>query len=140
MISYFVTFRVRLSRGEMYIGHGRDGRLCVCLSVPRCILILLRGLGCNLGEMYRGIDYLLVNKGLSLGTHLIRNVTALLQTRIATFVKRCRLIRSQGRRWARRGFTGIESSSHTSDLQDFDKSDRKEFRVSGYPHQGCLYP
>ena len=30
----FVTFRVRHSRGEMYIGHGR---LCVCLSVPRRI-------------------------------------------------------------------------------------------------------
>ena len=26
----FVTFRVKRSRGEMYIGHGR---LCVCLSV-----------------------------------------------------------------------------------------------------------
>jgi len=28
--SPFVTFRVRRSRGEMYIGHGR---LCVCLSL-----------------------------------------------------------------------------------------------------------
>jgi len=29
-----ITFRVRRSRGEMYIGYGR---LCVCLSVPRHI-------------------------------------------------------------------------------------------------------
>jgi len=42
-----VTFRVRRSRGEMYIAHGR---LCVCLSVPRRILTLLHGPGCELGE------------------------------------------------------------------------------------------
>jgi len=47
----YVTFRVRRSRGEMYIGHGR---LCVCvsacLSVPYRIPTLLHGPGCNLGE------------------------------------------------------------------------------------------
>jgi len=32
-----ITFRMRCSQGEMYIGHGR---LCVCLSVPRYILTL----------------------------------------------------------------------------------------------------
>jgi len=42
-----VTFRVRRSRGEMYISHGRP---CVCLSVPRHIPTLLHGPGCNLGE------------------------------------------------------------------------------------------
>ena len=41
----FVTFRVRHSRGEMYIGHGC---LCVCLSVPCRIPTLLHGPGCNL--------------------------------------------------------------------------------------------
>jgi len=46
----FVTFRVRRNRGEMYIGHGR---LCVCLSVPRCIPTLLHGPGCNLGYCRR---------------------------------------------------------------------------------------
>ena len=35
-----ITFRVRHSRGEMYIGHVR---LCVSLSVPRRILTLLHG-------------------------------------------------------------------------------------------------
>jgi len=39
-----ITFRVRRSRGEMYSGHGR---LCVCLSVPRCIPALLHGPGCT---------------------------------------------------------------------------------------------
>jgi len=51
----FVTFRVRRSRGEMYIGYGR---LCVCvtvcLSVPHRMPTLLHGHGCNLGEYYRG--------------------------------------------------------------------------------------
>jgi len=42
-----ITFRVRHSRGEMYIGHVR---LCVCLSVPRRIPTLLHGPGCNLEE------------------------------------------------------------------------------------------
>ena len=42
-----VTFRVRHSRGEMYIGHGR---LYVCHSVPRRIPTLLYGPGCNLEE------------------------------------------------------------------------------------------
>jgi len=45
-----ITFRVRRSRGEMYICHGR---LCVCVSVPhrrRSILALLHGPGCNLEE------------------------------------------------------------------------------------------
>jgi len=37
-----ITFRVRRSRGEMYIGHGR---VCVCLPVPRCIPTLLHGPG-----------------------------------------------------------------------------------------------
>jgi len=53
--SVIITLRVRLSRGEMYIGHSR---LCeyvsVCLSVsvsvPHRIPILLHGPGCNLGE------------------------------------------------------------------------------------------
>jgi len=48
----FIIVRVRLSRGEMYIGHGR---LCVsvyvCLSVPRRIPTLLQGPGCKLGGM-----------------------------------------------------------------------------------------
>jgi len=47
--SVVVTFRLRRSRGEMHIGHGRLC-LCVCLSVPRRILTLLHGPGCNLGE------------------------------------------------------------------------------------------
>jgi len=42
-----ITFRVRHSRGEMYIGRGR---LCVCLSVARRIPTLLHGPGYNLGE------------------------------------------------------------------------------------------
>jgi len=42
-----ITFRMRRSRGEMYIGHGC---LCVCLSVPRRIPTLLQGPGCNLGN------------------------------------------------------------------------------------------
>jgi len=40
-----VTFRVRRSRGEMYVGHSR-----LCLSVPRHIPTLLHGPGCKLGE------------------------------------------------------------------------------------------
>jgi len=40
-----ITFRVKRSWGEMYIGHGR---LCVCLSVPRRVPTLLHG--CKLGE------------------------------------------------------------------------------------------
>jgi len=39
-----VTFRVRSSRAEMYIG--------LCLSVPCRIPTLLHGLGCNFGEWY----------------------------------------------------------------------------------------
>jgi len=39
-----VTFRVRRSRGEMYIGRGR---LCVCLSLAA----FPHGPGCNLGEL-----------------------------------------------------------------------------------------
>ena len=35
----------------MYIGHGRL-YVRVCLSVPRRILTLLQGPGCNLGEWY----------------------------------------------------------------------------------------
>jgi len=42
-----VTFRVRRSRGEMYIGHGR---LCVCLSVPRSIRTILHGPECKFGN------------------------------------------------------------------------------------------
>jgi len=46
-----ITFRVRRSRCEMYIGHGR---LCVCvfvcLSVPRRIPTLPHGPGCKLGK------------------------------------------------------------------------------------------
>ena len=45
--SSFATFRVRRSRGEMYIG---NGRLFACLSVPRRILTPLHGPGCNLGN------------------------------------------------------------------------------------------
>jgi len=41
------TFRVRRSRGEMYINWPRPS---VCLSVPRRIPTLLHGPGCNLGE------------------------------------------------------------------------------------------
>jgi len=44
--SQFVTFRVRGSRGEMYICHGR---LCVCLSFAASPH-LLHGPGCNLGN------------------------------------------------------------------------------------------
>ena len=47
MFLLFVTFRVRRSRGEMYIGHGR---LCVCLSVAGRIPTLLHGPRCNLGN------------------------------------------------------------------------------------------
>jgi len=53
VICLLITFRVRRSRGEMYIGHGRLCLcvcLCVCLSVPRLIPTLLHGLGCNLRE------------------------------------------------------------------------------------------
>jgi len=56
-VSIIVTFHVRRSRGEMYIGHGR---LCVCvcvcvclsvcLSVPRRIPTLLHRPRCNLVE------------------------------------------------------------------------------------------
>jgi len=45
------TFRVRRSRGEMYIGHGR---LCVGLSVPRHIPTLLHGPGCKSAEWLKG--------------------------------------------------------------------------------------
>ena len=31
---YFITFRMRRSRGEMHICHGR---LCVCMSVCLCV-------------------------------------------------------------------------------------------------------
>jgi len=41
------TFRVRRSRGELYIGHAR---LCVCLCVPHRVPTLLKVPGCNLGE------------------------------------------------------------------------------------------
>jgi len=44
-----ITFRVRHSRGEMYIDHGR---LCVGLSVPHRIHTLLHGPRCKLGEWY----------------------------------------------------------------------------------------
>ena len=43
----FITFHVRRSRGEMYIGHACR---CVCLYVHRRIPTLLYGLGCNLGN------------------------------------------------------------------------------------------
>ena len=42
-----ITFRVRHSRGKMYIDHGR---LSVCLSVACRIPTLLHGHGCNLGN------------------------------------------------------------------------------------------
>jgi len=46
-----ITFRVRRSRGQMYIVHGRlSVCLSVCLSVPRRIPKLLHGPGCNLGN------------------------------------------------------------------------------------------
>jgi len=44
-----VTFRVRSKRREMYSGHAR---LCVCLSVRRCMPTLLHGPGCKLGEWW----------------------------------------------------------------------------------------
>jgi len=47
-----ITFRVRRSRGEMYICHGS---LCVCVSVPhrhRSILALLHGRRCSLVVHY----------------------------------------------------------------------------------------
>ena len=44
---WLITFRVRRSRGKMYIGHGR---LCVCLSVPCRIPTLLHRPGCKLGN------------------------------------------------------------------------------------------
>jgi len=51
--SELITFRVRRSQGEMYIGHGR---LCVCLSVclsvPPRVPTLLHELGRKLGEWY----------------------------------------------------------------------------------------
>ena len=43
-----ITFRVRRSRDEMYIGHGR---LCVCVFVPRRIPTLLQETGCNFGKV-----------------------------------------------------------------------------------------
>jgi len=42
-----VTFRLRHSRSEMYIGHDR---VSVYLSVRRCIRTLLHGPGCKLGN------------------------------------------------------------------------------------------
>jgi len=45
-----VSVLLHFARGivnEMYIGYGR---LCLCLSVPRCILTFLHGPGCNLGD------------------------------------------------------------------------------------------
>ena len=42
-----ITFRVRRSEREMYIGHGR---LCACLTVPRHIPTLLHGPGFLLGN------------------------------------------------------------------------------------------
>jgi len=53
--SFLITFRVRRSRCEMYIRHGRlCACLCVflslCLSVPRRIPTLLHERGCKLGE------------------------------------------------------------------------------------------
>ena len=48
LINNIVTCRVRRSRGEMYIGHGRLCLcLCVYLSVSRCIPTLLHGPGYN---------------------------------------------------------------------------------------------
>ena len=50
LMSDVITFRVRHSRGEMNIGHGRLClSVCICLSVPGRIPILLHGAGCNLG-------------------------------------------------------------------------------------------
>jgi len=40
----FITFRVRPSHGEMYIGHGR-----LCLSVPCRIPTVLHAPRCHLG-------------------------------------------------------------------------------------------
>ena len=52
IVIFLITFRVRSSRGEMCIDHGR---LCVCvsvcLSVPRRIPTLLHGPWCNFGGM-----------------------------------------------------------------------------------------
>jgi len=46
-VAYLITFRVRCSRVEMYIGHAR---LCVCVFVARRIPTLLHGPGCKLGK------------------------------------------------------------------------------------------
>jgi len=52
--NHLFAFRVRRSRDEMFIGHGR---LCVsvsvCLSVPRRIPTLRNGPGCNLRKWKR---------------------------------------------------------------------------------------
>ena len=56
-VSILDAFRVRRSRGEMYIGHGRLC-VCVCVCVSVCLSVachihiptLLHGPGCNLGE------------------------------------------------------------------------------------------
>ena len=50
-IIIIITFRVRRSQVEMYIGNRRRCVcLCVCLSVPRRIPTLLHGSGCKLGN------------------------------------------------------------------------------------------
>ena len=40
-----ITYHVRRSRGKMYTGH-----TSVCLCVPCCMLSLLHGPGCNVGD------------------------------------------------------------------------------------------
>jgi len=47
LVYVLIIFRVRHSRGEMYIGHSH---LCVCLSVPCRIPTLLHRPRCNLGN------------------------------------------------------------------------------------------
>ena len=47
LLRKLITLRMSCSRGEMCNGHGR---MCVCLSVPHCVLTLLHRPRCNLGE------------------------------------------------------------------------------------------
>jgi len=54
-IRHLITFCMRHSRGEIYIGHGHlcvyvSVCVCVCLSVPHRIPTLLHRPGCNLEE------------------------------------------------------------------------------------------
>jgi len=45
-----IIFRMRHSRGKIYIVTAVCVSVCVCVSVPLLIPTLLHGPGCNLGE------------------------------------------------------------------------------------------